>query len=109
MKVTTYNREQTLKVSAGGHEPLKRGEWNWPAKKLPFHTMDVSDAVTQDALMPDDTSAELARLLVEIGWSQRELARRLNVTESTTRSWASGRRECHFTVLEWLRGIQVQP
>ena len=56
--------------------------------------------------MPDDTSAELARLLVEIGWSQRELARRLNVTESTTRSWASGRRECHFTVLEWLRGIR---
>ena len=37
-------REQTLKVSGGGQEPLKRGEWNCPAKKPPFHTMDVSDA-----------------------------------------------------------------
>jgi hypothetical protein len=59
-----------------------------------------------DALMPDDTPTELARLLVEVGWSQRELARRLNVTELTRRSWASGRRECHFTVLEWLLGIR---
>jgi transcriptional regulator with XRE-family HTH domain len=56
--------------------------------------------------MPDDSSTEVARLLAEIGWSQRELARRLNVTESSARAWATGRREPHFTVLEWLRGVR---
>lgn len=55
--------------------------------------------------MADEPSSEFARALAEVGWTPRELAARLGVTESTTRSWATGRRTPHETVVEWLREI----
>lgn len=60
------------------------------------------------AAVTEDPSSELARLLVDIGWSQRELARRLNVTESTARSWCTGRRTPHDNVLTWLRDLAAR-
>lgn len=44
-------------------------------------------------------SAHLSRL----GWSNRELARRLGVAEATTRAW----REPPAAVIEWLASIVV--
>jgi lambda repressor-like predicted transcriptional regulator len=49
--------------------------------------------------MAPSLSAHLSRL----GWSNRELARRLGVAESTTRAW----REPPAAVMEWLASIVV--
>jgi transcriptional regulator with XRE-family HTH domain len=45
----------------------------------------------------------LADCMRELGWSPRELARRLGVNESTTRNWISGRREPPDNVIDWLQ------
>jgi DNA-binding transcriptional regulator YiaG len=55
--------------------------------------------------MSDEPSSEVSELLQTIGWSQRELARRLNITDSTVRSWISGRRMPPPPVVEWLQDI----
>jgi hypothetical protein len=47
----------------------------------------------------------LAAMLARIGWTTGELARRVGVAESTTRSWASGRRACPQSVLFWVGAV----
>jgi transcriptional regulator with XRE-family HTH domain len=49
------------------------------------------------------TGADLTFALAVIGWSQRELARRLGVTESRVRRWARGTMPVPEAVADWLR------
>jgi DNA-binding transcriptional regulator YiaG len=56
--------------------------------------------------MPSAPSTELDELLRDIGWSPRELARRLGIGEATARSWQTGRRAPHASVVEWLRVVR---
>jgi len=44
----------------------------------------------------------LASLLARIGWTTVELARRLDVSDSTVRSWVIGRRAVPQSVLFWV-------
>jgi plasmid maintenance system antidote protein VapI len=46
---------------------------------------------------------ELNRTLAQIGWSQHELARRLEVRPDTVRGWVTGRRTVPDNLAEWLR------
>lgn len=46
---------------------------------------------------------ELLALLTEIGWSQRELGRRVIMPKSTVGRWATGRSRVPTPVLAYLR------
>ena len=46
---------------------------------------------------------EFSRLCASMGWSYREVARRLDISESTPRQWASGRAVVPPSVLGWMR------
>jgi transcriptional regulator with XRE-family HTH domain len=48
------------------------------------------------------TGAELAAALRTIGWSQRELARRLNVGETQVRRWVAGQAPIPPALEIWL-------
>lgn len=50
-------------------------------------------------------AAPIDSYLVEIGWSQRELARRLGRSQTMVRLWRSGARVCPDEVLAWLQRI----
>jgi len=49
------------------------------------------------------TGADFTFALAVIGWSQRELARRLGVPESRVRRWARGTLPVPQAVAAWLR------
>lgn len=48
------------------------------------------------------TGAELAAALQTIGWSQRELARRLKVGETQVRRWVAGAAPMPPALMAWL-------
>ncbi len=50
-------------------------------------------------------AARLRAALDALGWSQRELARRLVQDERTVRRWASGEHPCPEAVLAWLEAL----
>jgi transcriptional regulator with XRE-family HTH domain len=49
------------------------------------------------------TGVELITALATIGWSQRELARRLGIDEATVRRWARSATPVPRPVAAWLR------
>jgi len=53
--------------------------------------------------MSEQGASRLAEALRQIGWSQAELARRLGITDTTVRSWLSGRRTPPDEVIDWVK------
>jgi ribosome-binding protein aMBF1 (putative translation factor) len=63
----------------------------------------------QDEDEPEPMTAdELRKCLGVLGWSQRELARRLQKHHSTVRKWARAERMIPQHVAEWLRQACVK-
>jgi transcriptional regulator with XRE-family HTH domain len=50
-------------------------------------------------------AAEFSQTVEYIGWSLRELGRRLGISETAPRQWASGRRAVPPALALWLRMI----
>lgn len=51
------------------------------------------------------TSSRLGECLRIIGWSQRELARQMNVSEATVRRWMGGQQDVPVRVGPYLEGL----
>jgi transcriptional regulator with XRE-family HTH domain len=53
------------------------------------------------------TGVELAAALRTIGWSQRELARRVRVEETRVRRWVAGKAPMPLDLVAWLAKAAV--
>jgi len=80
--------------------PYREPDPNQPAYwRKPHDTYD-----TESPPEPTD-QARIGWLIFVIGWSSSELARRLDVSNESARSWISGKRGVPETVVNWLEDL----